>query len=176
MKTTLAFTLLLAGAGLTHAAILETITLNLAAANPGSTLSGTFSLSDNPMVGDTAPVTLSFSDPADYSPTTLTSTITVQGGTPSGFAVVFSPLAFTNLNGVTSPLDTRDISLSAFAFAKCASFPCTATGQFQDRTPALFSSTYTIAPASTATPEPGGVLLVPAMAAALAFLRRRVRA
>jgi hypothetical protein len=54
-----------------------------------------------------------------------------------------------------------------FAFANCASFPCTATGGFQDRSPAVFTSTYTIAPATV--PEPGYGLLVPIVLMAIFF-------
>jgi hypothetical protein len=173
MKTALAFTLLVAGAGLTQAAILETISLNLTALNPGSTLLGTFSLSNSPAVGDTASVVLSFSDPSNYSPTSMMSTISIISGTPSGFAVIFSPLTFTNLSGVITPIDTKDVSLTAFAFAKCASFPCTSSGLFEDRSPAVFNSTYTIAPASV--PEPNDFLLLPGLLTAMAFGQRLAR-
>jgi hypothetical protein len=61
-----------------------------------------------------------------------------------------------------------------FAFANCASFPCTATGGFQDRSPAVFTSTYTIAPA--AVPEPGYGLLDPILLMAIFFGWRLVRA
>ncbi len=160
MKTLLPFTLLLAGSGLMQASIIEKITLDLSPVHPGSTLSGTFTLSNSPMVGDTAPVLLSFSDPADYTPTSLRPTITIETGTPSGFQVDFSDLSFTNLSGHALPIDTLNVTLMRTAFAKCASFPCTATGLFQDRTPAVFTSTYTITPAAP-VPEPGYALLIP---------------
>jgi len=178
MKTVLPFALLIAGAGLMQAAIIETISLNLSPLHTGSTLSGTFSLSDSPMAGDTAPVLLSFSDPSNYMPTSLMATITIQSGTPSGYAVDFSPLMFTNLSGTVTPINTRDVSLMRFAFAMCASFPCTAIGIFQDRSPAVFSSTYTIAPAAAAVPEPGYALLLPVLLTALVVgpgLRRETR-
>ncbi len=170
MKTVLLFALLTAGAGLTQASIIETISLDLSPLHAGSTLSGTFTLANSPMAGDTAPALLSFSDPADYSPTSLMSTITVQTGTPSGYAVVFSSLAFTNLSGRVTPINTRDVNLTPFAFAMCASFPCTATGLFQDRSPAVFSSSYTIAPA--AVPEPSYAVLMATFLMAIVFGRR----
>jgi hypothetical protein len=173
MKTALTFTLLIAGAGLTQAAIVQTISLDLSPLHPGSTLSGTFSLSDSPTPGDTAPVLLSFSDPSDYTPTSLSATITIQSGTPSGFAVDFSPLTFTNLSGVVGPINTRDINLMRFALAVCASFPCTAAGGFEDRSPPVFRSTYTISPASV--PEPGYAMLMPILLTAIVFGRRLVR-
>jgi hypothetical protein len=173
MKRFLPFVLLIAGAELMQASIIETISFNLSALHAGSTLSGTFTLSNSPMVGDTAPVLLSFSDPSDYSPLSLASTITIETGTPSGFAVLFSDLTFTNLSGTISPIDTKDVDLTGFSFARCASFPCTATGGFQDRSPAVFTSTYTIAPA--AVPEPSFTLLVPILLIAMVFGRRLVR-
>ncbi len=173
MKTVLPFALLIAGAGLMQASIIQKISLDLSPLHTGSTLSGTFTLSNSPMAGDTAPVLLSFSDPSHYTPTSLTSTITIESGTPSGFAVVFSDLTFTNLSGTVTPINTRDINLMAFAFAKCASFPCTATGGFQDRSPAVFTSTYTISPA--AVPEPGYALLIPVFLAAIALGRQLAR-
>lgn len=173
MKPVLPFTLLIAGAGLMQAAIVETISLDLSPLHAGSILSGTFTLSDSPMPGDTAPVLLTFSDPSNYMPTSLMATITILSGTPSGYAVDFSALTFTNLSGAVTPINTRDVSLMRFAFAVCASFPCTATGLFQDRSPAVFSSTYTITPA--AIPEPGYGLLVPMLLTAIVFGRRFVR-
>jgi len=170
MKTVLLFALLTAGSGMTQASIIETIDLDLSPLHAGSMLSGTFTLPNSPAVGDTAPVLLSFSDPSNYSPTSLMSTITVSSGTPSGFAVAFSSLAFTNLSGSVTPINTRDVSLTPFAFAMCASFPCTATGLFQDRSPAVFSSKYTITPA--AVPEPSYALLIAASFMAVVLGRR----
>ena len=174
MKIFFACPLLIAGAGLMQAAIIESISLNLSNLHAGSILSGTFTLSNSPVVGDTAPVLLSFSDPSDYSPTSLMATITIGSGTPSGFSVDFSELKFTNLSGTVTPINTKDVDLTRFAFAQCASFPCTATGGFQDRSPAVFTSTYTIAPA--AVPEPGYSLLITILLMAMVFARRLVRA
>jgi hypothetical protein len=173
MKTLLPFTLLTAGAGLMQAAIVQTISFDLSALHAGSTLSGPFTLSNSPMADDTAPVLLSFSDPLDYMPTSLMATITILSGTPSGFAVDFSPLSFTNLSGTVIPINSRDVNLTRFAFAVCASFPCTASGGFQDRSPAVFSSTYTIRPASV--PEPSYGLLIPMLLTTIVFGRRFVQ-
>jgi hypothetical protein len=172
MKSLLLCALLIPGVGLMQASIIETISFNLSALHAGSTLSGTFTLSNSPVPGDSAPVLLSFSDPSDYSPLSLTSTIMIETGTPSGFAVVFSELTFTNLSGTTVPINTRDIDLTGFAFARCASFPCTATGNFQDRSPAVFTSTYTITPA--AVPEPSFTLTVVLLLIGMVFVRRLV--
>lgn len=169
----LPFALLIAGAGLMQAAITQTISFDLSPIHAGSTLSGTFTLSDSPMPGDSVLAALSFSDPSNYTPTSLTTTIVIISGTPSGFAVDFTPVPFTNLSGVVAPLNTRDVQLMRFAFAVCASFPCTAAGGFQDRSPPRFTSTYTISPASS-VPEPGYVLSLPALLTAM-LLRRRTR-
>ena len=160
MKAALSFALLIAGPGLIQAATIQTISLNLSPLHAGSALSGSFTLSDSPMPGDTALATLSFSDPANYTPTSLTATITIESGTRTGFAVDFSPLAFTNLSGVTTPINTRDISLTRTAFAPCDSFPCSATGLFEDRNPPVFTSTYTVSPAAASVPEPGYSVLI----------------
>ena len=173
MKILLPCALIVAGAGLMQASILETISFDLSALHPGSTLSGTFTLSDTPAISDTAPVTLSFSDPADYSPISLPATITISNGTPTGFAVLFSALTFTNLSGNTSPIDTKDVDLSGFNFAKCASFPCTSSGGFQDRSPAVFNSTYTITP--VVVPEPSFTWLVSTLLIGMLFARRLLR-
>jgi len=164
-------TLLIAAAGAMQGAIVETLSINLSPITPGSTLSGNFTLSNAPAIGDSAPVTLTFSDPQNYSPTTLNTIVRITTGTPSGFAVIFdAPITFTYLNGSTLPINTRDVSLTPFAFAMCASFPCTSTGGIQDRSPAVFTSMYTISPA--AVPEPTTVLLVPACLLAFAVRRR----
>lgn len=168
MKTLLQFTLFIASIIPMQAAIIQTISLDLSALNPGSVLSGTFTLPDSPADGDTAPVLLSFSDPANYSPISIPATISVLSGTPSGFAIDFPTLTFTNLNGVVGPINTRDVMLMRFAFAVCDSFPCTATGLFQDRSPAVFTAEYTISPA--AVPEPSYAL--PIGIFVTAFIRR----
>lgn len=173
MRTLVALAVLIAGAGLVPAAIVETISFDLSPLHPGSTLSGTFTLSNAPAPGDTAPVLLTFSDPTDYTPTSLASTISILSGTPTGFAIDFSPVSFTNLAGVVTPINTRDVTLTRFAFAVCASFPCTARGGFQDRSPAVFTSTYTITPASV--PEPGYGLLASMLLTAIVSGRRLTR-
>ncbi len=171
MKTFLLCALVIAGAASMQASVIENISFNLSALHSGSTLSGTFTLNDAPLVGDMAPVTLFFSDPADYNVASLAAAITIGSGTPSGETVMFSELMFTNLSGVTSPIDTKDVDLTGFSFAKCSSFPCTATGGFQDRSPSVFTSTYTVSP-GTATPEPIFTLLVPALLIGMVAGRR----
>ena len=173
MKTILSLTWLIASAGLLQADIIQTISLDISALHPGSVLSGTFSLPDSPMPGDTASVLLTFTDPQNYTPTSLTTTISLFSGTPSGTAVTFDALQFTNLSGTATPINTRDVSLTPFFFAVCNSFPCTATGLFQDRSPAVFNAEYRITPASAPIPEPTYALLFPTVLAALTFARRR---
>ncbi len=65
---------------------------------------------------------------------------------------------FTNISGSVTPINARNVDLTRLAFAQCASFPCTASGGFQDRNRAVFRATYTVVP--TTVPEPGYSLLV----------------
>ncbi len=165
MKSAVLAVLALTGASLTLAATIETISFNLSPLHAGSILTGTFTLPDVPLGGNTASVSFSFSDPQNYSPVALATTLSVISGTPSGYAIDFSPLSFTNLSGIATPINTRDVSLTRTAFAVCTSFPCSATGLFQDRNPAVFTSMYTIAPLPV--PEPSYALLVLVLAALL---------
>jgi len=160
--------LLLAGVSVARASIVQSISFDLSALHPGSALSGTFTLPDSPVPGDTAPVLLSFSDPQNYSPTSVSSTITIGNGTFLAFTVGFSDIVFTNPSG---NMFTKNNSLMPRGMAQCASFPCTATGGFQDNDPPAFTSTYTITPATV--PEPAYGVLLPALLASF-ILRRRV--
>jgi hypothetical protein len=171
MKKFLPCVLLIAGAGLMRASIIESISFDLSSLHPGSTLSGTFTLPNSPVAGDTAPVLLSFSDPQDYSPTSLNVTIAIGSGTFLPFTVGFSGIVFTNPSG---NMFTRSNDLMPFGMAQCASFPCTATGGFQDNNPPAFTSTYTVTPA--AVPEPAYGLLVAGLLAGLVLARRVVAA
>jgi hypothetical protein len=169
MKALLPAALLLASAGCLHASIIETISINLSDLHAGSTLSGEFTLPNTPMVGDTDTVTLYFSDPSDYSVSSVTTTITVGFGITED-TIRFSPIAFTNPTG---NMFTKNVDLLSFVAARCASFPCTATGGFQDDDPASFRGTYTIAPASI--PEPNFGWITPVLLVGLAIARRVIR-
>ena len=171
MKKFLPCLLLIAGAGVTRASIVESISFDLSDLHPGSTLSGRFTLPDSPVPGDTAPVLLSFSDPQNYSPTSVNSTITIGNGTFLAFTVDFSDIVFTNPSG---NMFTKNNNLMPRGMAQCASFPCTATGGFQDNDPPAFTSTYTITPASV--PEPAYGLLLPGLLASFILGRRVVAA
>ena len=158
MKTLPALVLLTAGEGLMQAAINQSISIDLSALHPGSTLSGTFTLSDTPKSGDTTLAVLTFSDPSDYNSTFLTATITIGDGTALPFTVSFANLNFTNPSGNSF---TTNVSLMVAGAAQCASFPCSATGRIEDGSPEAFTTTYSIAPATAPTPPvptPGGNL------------------
>jgi len=157
----------------TRAGIVESITFDLSDLHPGSTLSGTFTLPNSPMAGDTAPVLLSFSDPQNYSPTSVSSTIQIGNGTSLAFTVGFSDIVFTNPSG---NMFTKDNNLMPRGLAQCASFPCMATGGFQDNDPPAFTSTYTIAPVSVSVPEPAYGLILPVLLASFILARRVVAA
>ena len=165
MKALLFAVFLVAGAGLAKADTIETITFNLGDLHPGSTLSATFDVPDLiPGPGLTQNVTYSFSDPSDYAegslagPTggTLAGTVSIEPNAPiSNFIVSFSVPTFYNPSG---NMFDKENNLSPDGFAQCASFPCTATGQFQDSM-AFSNGVYTIAPA-VMTPEPSSFLLL----------------
>jgi hypothetical protein len=171
MKTLLTCVLLLAGAGLMQASIVESINFDLSGLHPGSTLSGTFTLSNSPVPGDTAPVLLSFSDPENYSPTSVNATITIGNGTFLPFTVGFSDIVFTNPSG---NMFNRNNDLRPRGMAQCASFPCNATGGFEDNNPPAFTSTYTVT-AVTPVPEPAyGLFAV--LIASVVLVKRRIAA
>lgn len=154
-----------------QASILETISFDLSSLHAGSTLSGTFTLPDVVTAGITAPVTLTFSDPADYSPTSLMGSISIGSGTILAYTVFFSVPEFMNPSGNSFDLTNN---LMPAGVAQCASFPCSATGRFQDNNPPAFTATYTIAPVATATPEPGYGLLIPVALLGFVVGRRTV--
>ncbi len=165
MKVLLSAVLLIAGAGFAKADTIETISFNLNALHPGSTLSATFDVPTSiPATGVTLNVTYSFSDPFDYAegslkgPTgwTLAGTVSVEPNTPiSNFIVDFFVPTFFNPTG---NMFNQTNVLSADGFAQCAAFPCTATGQFQD-SQAFSNGLYTVTPTAT-TPEPSSFLLL----------------
>ena len=164
MKELLCAVLLIAGAGLAKADTIETITFNLGDLHPGSTLSATFDVPTSIGTGVTQDVTYSFSDPSDYAegslsgPTggTLAGTVSIDPNLPiSNYVVGFSIPVFYNPSG--NMFDKENV-LSEDGFARCASFPCTATGQFEDSM-AFSNGVYTVAPAAT-TPEPSSFLLL----------------
>lgn len=165
MKVLLSAVLLIAGAGVAKADTLETITFNLNALHPGSTLSATFDVPTTiPGPGVTLNVTYSFSDPSDYAegslmgPTggTLAGTVSIEPNAPiSNFIVGFSVPTFYNPTG--NMFDQTNV-LSPRGFAQCASFPCTTTGGFSDSM--AFNGVYTVAPAAATTPEPSSLLLL----------------
>lgn len=165
MKILLFAVLLTAGAGLAKADTIETITFNLGDLHPGSTLSATFDVPTLiPGTGLTQNVIYSFSDPLDYAegsltgPTggTLAGTVSINPNTPiSNYVVDFSVPVFFNPTG--NMFDQENV-LSEDGLARCASFPCTATGQFEDSM-AFSNGVYTVAPA-VITPEPSSFLLL----------------
>ncbi len=174
MKRFLPCALLILAAGTVQASILESITFDLSTLHAGSALSGTFALSNSPTAGDTASAQLSFSDPADYIPSSLTATIRIGSGTILAYTVGFDTITFINPSGNTF---TKNVNLMPNGMAQCASFPCTATGGFADGSPPAFTATYKIAPAAATIPEPGyGGLLVAILLLSFVLRRRAVQA
>ena len=169
MKKFLPCVLLIASAGLMRGDIIQSISFDLSNLHPGSTLSGMFSLPNSPVSGDTAPVLLSFSDPQNYTPTSINAMIEIGSGTLLQFTVGFSGITFTNPSG---NMFTLNNNLIPRGMAQCGSFPCAATGGFQDNDPPAFTSTYTIAPVAAAVPEPAYSLLIPILLAAFVLALR----
>jgi hypothetical protein len=179
MRVLLSAVLLIAGAGLAKADTIETISFNLGELHAGSTLSATFDVPTSIGTGVTLDVTYAFSDPSDYAegslsgPTggTLAGTVIIDPNTPiSNYIVNFSVPTFYNPTG--NSFNQEDV-LSQDGLAKCASFPCTATGQFED-SQAFSNGVYTVTPA--ATPEPQYVgLLIPVLLAGFVFRKRAIQ-
>ena len=148
--------LLAAFPGLTRAAVIESLSIDLSFLHPGSVLSGSAILQNPLMLGDSAQIPLTFTDPADYSPSALTTTLSVTAGTPLD-QFRFSTIVFTNL------ANNKTYNLTVVGAAQCAvDFPCQATGGFQANSPPAFSGTYTITAvaAASAVPEPTYGLLI----------------
>lgn len=166
-------TLLIVSAALTQAGVIQSISFDLSALHAGSTLSGSVILQNPLALGGSVVIPLLFSDPSDYSPTSLSTTLTVtQGPTLDQFR--FSAITFTNLISKVNPaLNNKSYTLTVRGAAQCAiNFSCTATGGFQANDPAAFTSTYTVTSAATATPEPTYGLVLGCVIAALGVALR----
>ena len=172
--------LLAISAGLSQAGVIQTISFDLSALHTGSTLSGSVILQNPLALGDSVVIPLTFSDPSDYTPTSLSTTLTVtQGVTLDQFR--FSAITFTNLISAVNPaLNNKVYTLTVKGAAQCVvDFPCTATGGFQANDPAAFTGTYTVTSATastTPTPEPAYGLVLGGALTALGLARRSRRA
>jgi hypothetical protein len=104
----------------------------------------------------------------------LAGTVSIDPNTPiSNYIVDFSVPVFFN---PTANMFDQENTLSEDGLARCASFPCTATGQFEDSL-AFANGVHTVAPAATAIPEPRyGELLIPVLVAGFVFRNRAVQA
>ena len=161
--------LLVACSGLMHASVIQSLRIDLGNLHLGSVLSGSVVLPSPLMLGDSAQIPLTFSNPTDYSPASLTATLEVTNGTPED-QFRFLDLSFTNL------ADGKVYILSVHGAAACPiDFPCQATGRFEANSPPAFSGEYTVTSAPAAVPEPGYSLLMPGILAVLAGSRRLSR-
>ena len=166
IKRLLPAILLAASGGLLHASSIQTISFDLTPLHAGSVLSGSVILQNPLALGDSVLIPLSFTDPSDYSPSALTTTLSVTSGTPTD-QFRFSTITFTNL------ADSKTYNLMVRGAAQCAvDFPCQATGGFEANSPPAFSSTYTITAAPVAVPEPSYALLVFGLVTTFGFGRR----
>ena len=165
--------LLTVSAGLTQAGVIQSISFDLSALHAGSTLSGSVILQNPLALGGSVVIPLMFSDPSDYNPTSLSTTLTVtQGPTLDQFR--FSAITFTNLISAVNPaLNNKSYTLIVRGAAQCViDFPCTATGGFQANDPAAFIATYTVTSAATPTPEPTYGFVLGGAIAVLGVARR----
>ena len=171
MKRRMPVLLFVACSGLMHAAVIQTLSFDLSALHAGSILSGSVNLQNPLMLGDSTQIPLTFSDPADFSPTTVLATLSVTNGVPND-QFRFSNVSFTYL------ANNKTYNLTVFGAASCVvDFPCQATGGYQANSPAAFSGTYTVtsAAAPAPVPEPSYGLLVSGLVTSLVLGRRLFR-
>ncbi len=136
--------LLLAGSVTMNASVIDTLTINLSPIIPGSELSGSVTLSAALTPGESTPIVLTFSDPADYSPSPVDGTLTVGSGI-GGNTVGFSELTFTDLlNNSVIHLMTRGMATCATSVSDPDGIPCQANGGWEDNDPASYTGTYSV--------------------------------
>lgn len=168
MSKTIIVSLFAIFSSLTYANAIESISIDLSSLHPGSVLSGSVMLANPLGLGDSALIPLSFSDPSDYRPDSLTTTLSVINGVPLD-QFRFSTITFTNL------ANNKTYNLTVRGAAQCVTdFPCQATGGFQANDPPAFFGTYTISAALAGVPEPGYGWLSGGLGLVLAAVRRRL--
>ena len=162
--------LLVACAGLMHASVIQTLTIDLSPLKPGSILSGSVILQNPLMLGDSTQIPLTFSDPADYSPATVMATLSVTNGVPND-QFRFSGVSFIYL------ANNKTYNLTVVGAATCVvDYPCTATGGYEANSPPAFSGKYTVTSAAApAVPEPGYGLLESGLLGGLVLARALFR-
>lgn len=127
---------LLSGSAALLRADVYTVTFNLSNLNPGSALTGTIDTSGAFLPGDSADVTLSFSDPSAYSTPTLTTTFSAATGIGTE-TFSFTEMTFEDLtNDQTVHLF---VDLSARCAAVAGGLPCDAVGEWEDDNPAEYT-------------------------------------
>ena len=168
MKWILPITLWAASAGLLRADVIQSLSIDLSALHAGSVLSGSVVLQNPLVLGDSVQIPLTFSDPADYSPTSLLATLSVTNGVPED-QFRFSDITFTEL------VHNKTYTLSVHGAAVCPiDFPCEATGRYEANSPPAFSGSYTVAneAAPSGVPEPAYGWLVSGLGLGVVLGRR----
>lgn len=172
VKSFLVVALVLGSAGLVRADEI-TLSFNLSNLNAGSVLSGSADISGPLLPGDSTDINLSFSDPSDYSPASLSTVLMAQTGT-FGIAMRFSEITFEDLT------DDKIIHLTVYAPAQCVvdpgapqGVPCDTPGLWGDGDPPEYTGRYTVTEEMSAVPEPAYGLFLGLGLAALAYRRRR---
>jgi hypothetical protein len=154
--------------------ITYSITIDLSSFHPGSSYSGSVTVPDVLLTGESAPITLFASPAAQYSPSSILNTVSIGTG-PFGFNSVFiNPLVFTD----TSTSLTYDFIVNGAAHCDVETnpngVPCQTSGQLIGNNPnggGVLSYMVSIAPA--AVPEPAMGLPLLMLGAAGIFFRRR---
>lgn len=149
-----------------------TVTFNLSSLNAGSMLTGVLDTTGAFLPGDSAGLTLSFSDPSDYSTPTVSTTLSAGTGI---FTETFSftTMTFKDLtNGQTVNLE---VDVSARCAATPSGLPCDAVGIWEDDNPARYTGLYSVVGAAGSTvPEPAyGMVLLGAGALLGAYKKLR---
>lgn len=168
IKRCLPMAVLLACTSLANAAVIQTLSIDLSPLHAGSVLSGSITLTNPLMLGDSALIPLAFSDPSNYGPAAIIATLSVTSGVLDD-QFRFSGVSFTNLS------NSKVYNLTVVGAAICfVDFPCTATGGYQANSPPAFSGTYTVSSttAPSGVPEPSYSYLLSGILPALVLARR----
>ena len=154
--------------------ITYSITIDLSPFHPGSSYSGSVTVANLLLTGDSAPITLFASPAGQYSPSSILNTVSIGTG-PFGFNSVFiGPLVFTDL----STSLTYDFIVNGAAHCDIETnpngVPCQTSGQLIGNNPNGGGAlTYAVSIAPAAVPEPALGLPLAVLGAAGIILRRR---
>jgi hypothetical protein len=96
LKLLLVAAFLTTNEGTVRAAVIYQLSVDLFSLNPGSLFFGSTTLGSQIQLGGSTPITLVASPAADYSPSTLNTTLSIGPGPTGFYSASFSPLIFTD--------------------------------------------------------------------------------